>query len=59
MSLFTKPSDRQTDIGLTILRVAIGAIFMAHGGQKLFVWGFDGVEPSTAEKYVQATSPHM
>ena len=49
MSLFTKPSDRQTDIGLTILRVAIGAIFMAHGGQKLFVWGFDGVAGGFAQ----------
>ena len=56
MSLFTKPSDRQTDIGLTILRVAIGAIFMAHGGQKLFVWGFDGVASGFAQMGIPMAS---
>lgn len=33
----------RTDIALTILRVTIGAIFVAHGGQKLFIYGFGGV----------------
>jgi putative oxidoreductase len=43
MSLFSSPSKRQVDIGLAILRVAVGAVFVAHGGQKLFVYGFEGV----------------
>lgn len=29
--------------GITVLRVVIGIVFLAHGGQKLFVWGFVNV----------------
>ncbi len=29
--------------GITALRVVVGIVFLVHGGQKLFVWGFGGV----------------
>ena len=35
--------SRRTDAALAILRGIAGAIFIAHGAQKLFVFGFDGV----------------
>jgi putative oxidoreductase len=43
MQLFTPASNRQINVALTLLRIVVGAIFIAHGGQKLFVFGLDGV----------------
>jgi putative oxidoreductase len=35
--------------GLMILRIAVGIVFLMHGGQKLFVYGFGGVGASFAK----------
>ena len=35
--------SKRTDAALAILRVIAGSIFIAHGAQKLFVFGFAGV----------------
>jgi putative oxidoreductase len=43
MSIFRSPSPRQLGIGLAVLRVAIAAVFINHGRQKLFVYGLAGV----------------
>src|SRR3954468_2919732 len=43
MSLFSSPTRRQIDAGLALLRIVLGATFIMHGVQKLFVYGFAGV----------------
>ncbi len=43
------PTSRQIDSGLALLRVVTGATFAAHGAQKLFVYGFDGIAGGFAQ----------
>lgn len=40
-----QPSIRapRVDTALAILRIVVGVVFIAHGAQKLFVWGHPGV----------------
>ena len=43
MNVFaTSPSQRQLGVGLLILRLALGLVFIVHGGQKLFMMGMGG-----------------
>ncbi|MHB0950289.1 MAG: DoxX family protein [Gemmatimonadaceae bacterium] len=46
MWLFRTATPRQVDLGLLIARLALGIVFLAHGGQKLFVFGLAGVTGS-------------
>jgi putative oxidoreductase len=44
--MFSNPTSRQINIALIVLRVTLGIIFIAHGGQKIFVYGLEGVAGS-------------
>ena len=49
MWLFRSHSQQQVDFALVVLRLVVGAIFIAHGAQKLFVFGVDGIGAGFAQ----------
>ena len=55
MNVFsTTPSERQLGIGLLVLRIALGLVFIVHGGQKLFVAGFGGTTQMLSQMNIPA-----
>ena len=40
--MLSTPTARRLDTGLAILRLIVGTVFIAHGAQKLFVFGLGG-----------------
>jgi len=49
MSIFQPTTYRQAAFALALLRVVTGVIFIAHGAQKLFVFGLAGVSGGFAQ----------
>jgi putative oxidoreductase len=55
MNVFaTTPTQRQLGIALLVLRLALGLVFLVHGGQKLFVAGFAGTTSMLAQMQIPA-----
>ena len=50
----TRTESTRFDLAFAVLRVLVGVVFLAHGGQKLFVYGFDGVSGSFAQMGIPA-----
>jgi putative oxidoreductase len=43
MFLFRFPSERQVSVALAVLRIVVGATFIAHGAQKVFTFGLGNI----------------
>jgi putative oxidoreductase len=54
--IFRAPTAREREIGLTILRIALGVIFIAHGSQKFFLLGIPAITAGFAQSGIPVAS---
>ena len=56
MSLFGPGTPRQLSIGIALVRVIVGVVFLAHGYQKFFIFGLAGSTAAFGQMGVPAPS---
>ncbi|HYD54251.1 MAG TPA: DoxX family protein [Gemmatimonadaceae bacterium] len=56
MAFLGTRTARQVDVALLFVRLALGAVFIAHGGQKLFTYGLSGVAGSFGQMGIPMAS---